>query len=158
MSSPNAAAVFRFAARLALVTVALAASGPPRPTADRIADTNSESAAVAGVRARPCTRQSGDEWFRVATGALSQAMPGLGYSVSLQNVMTLIASQPAVVTRTELFGRWVDLLNQAIDMQGWEAGRDPAGNLAGAQRPDQRMRRRVPGPRARHAVHRRRAS
>jgi hypothetical protein len=67
------------------------------------------------------------------TGALRQAMPGLGHSVSLSAVTTLIASQPATVTRTEIFGQWVDLLNQAIDYAAWTACHDPAGDLSGAR-------------------------
>lgn len=61
--------------------------------------------------------------------AIAQAMPGLGHTVSRQNIETLIASQPVAVSQTEIMGQWVDLLNQAFDVQGWDAGFDPAGNM-----------------------------
>lgn len=69
-----------------------------------------------------------DDW-----NAIRQAMPGLGFSVSQQAVASLIASQPAVVSRTEIMGQWVELMNQAVDAQAWEACRDPAGDLSGAK-------------------------
>jgi LAGLIDADG-like domain len=64
-------------------------------------------------------------------GAIRQANPGLGYTVSLQAIRTAQTTDPPAVYRTEVLCQKVDQLDGAIDFAAWKACHDPRGTMEG---------------------------
>ncbi|RKF24133.1 terminase [Micromonospora globbae] len=61
--------------------------------------------------------------------AWAQANPGLGYTVSEQAIRSALGTDPPAVFRTEVLCQRVDALDSAVDLQAWQACKDPAGSL-----------------------------
>lgn len=61
--------------------------------------------------------------------AIAQANPGLGRTVSLQALLSALATDPPAVYRTENLCQRVDALDAAVDLASWQAGADPSGSL-----------------------------
>ena len=59
----------------------------------------------------------------------AQANPGLGHTVSFSAIRSALGTDPPKVFRTEVLCQKVDALDQALDISGWKAGADPAGNM-----------------------------
>lgn len=54
----------------------------------------------------------------------AQGSPGLGYTITESAVASQMASSPPNTFRTELLCQRVDVLDSALDIGGWKAGRD----------------------------------
>lgn len=67
-----------------------------------------------------------DDW-----DAIAQANPALGYTLSEAAIRTSLGTDPPNVFRTEVLCQRVDALDSAIDVGGWDAGKDSQGTMDG---------------------------
>jgi hypothetical protein len=67
-----------------------------------------------------------DDWAQIA-----QANPGLGYIISPSAIRSALATDPPEIYRTEVLCQRVQNLDGAIDLQAWQACKDPAGTMDG---------------------------
>lgn len=61
--------------------------------------------------------------------AQRQANPAYGYTITPIAIQDSYDNDPLPVYRTEVLCQWVDRIDAAIDVTGWDAGSDPRGSV-----------------------------
>lgn len=70
-----------------------------------------------------------DDW-----SAIAQANPSLGYAIHADSIRTSQATDPPNLYRTEVLCQRVDALEDVVDRDAWESGKDARGKLSSVAR------------------------